>query len=111
MLPPAPPIFSTYNCWPRLSESFCEMIRAITSVGPPTGKPTTTRTGRVGYPAASDGATPTSHNRMAQTTRNDDRIGFSLIFFVGGIIGGHAALGKSDRRDLGGRCYCLLISA
>src|ERR1700761_6635830 len=87
------------------------MIRAITSVGPPTGKPTTTRTGLVGYPAAKDGATPISDNRMAQTTRNDARIGFSLIFFVGGIIGGHAARSKSYRRDLGCRCYCLLISA
>jgi hypothetical protein len=32
---------------------------------------------------------------MAQTIRNDARIGFPLIFFVGGIIGGNAAPSKT----------------
>src|SRR6266705_341721 len=32
-------MFSTKNCWPRLSESFCATRRAMTSVGPPGGNP------------------------------------------------------------------------
>src|ERR1700737_696013 len=35
-------MFSTKNCWPRLSESRCATMRAMTSVGPPGGNPTTT---------------------------------------------------------------------
>ena len=56
MLLPAPGRFSTMNCWPSRSESDCAMIRATMSVGPPAGKPTITRTGRVGYSFACDGA-------------------------------------------------------
>src|SRR5712671_7246321 len=44
-------------------------MRAITSVGPPAGKPTTTRTGRVGYPSARDAATPDSNKAAARNMR------------------------------------------
>src|SRR3954453_1809806 len=37
----------------------------MTSVGPPAGNPTTTRTGRLGYPSANDGATPANSNSAA----------------------------------------------
>ena len=70
----------------------------MTSVGPPAGNPTTMRTGLVGYPAANDGATPDSDNTTAQNTRNAARMGFSPILFVGGIINGRAAQGKSNRQ-------------
>src|SRR5262245_48543415 len=49
MLVVAPGRFSTTYCWPRYSESFGVSRRAMMSVPPPGGKPTSTRTGRVGY--------------------------------------------------------------
>src|SRR6266404_8050822 len=62
-------MFSTKNCWPRLSESRCATMRAMTSVGPPAGNPTTTRTGRFGYPCANAAATPDSNNAAARNMR------------------------------------------
>jgi hypothetical protein len=35
ILPPAPPMFSTKNCRPSCSDSFCVIRRPNTSVGPP----------------------------------------------------------------------------
>src|SRR5471032_2549957 len=49
MLPPAPARLSTTTCWPSDSESFCAMMRAMTSVGPPGAKPTMMRIGFTGY--------------------------------------------------------------
>src|SRR5439155_273740 len=34
-MPPAPPMFSTTTCWPRISLIRCPIIRPSTSVGPP----------------------------------------------------------------------------
>src|SRR5947209_8102438 len=41
----------------------------MTSVGPPAGNPTTTRTGRVGYPSAHDGTAPQSNRTTANIQR------------------------------------------
>src|SRR5262249_42706392 len=46
------PIFSMMKGLPSRSESHCPMGRAIVSVAPPGGNPTTIRTGRVGYACA-----------------------------------------------------------
>jgi hypothetical protein len=46
--PPAPALFSTVTGTPHARASFCAITRAITSVPPPGGKPTTMRTGAVG---------------------------------------------------------------
>ena len=48
MLVVAPGRFSTTNGWPRYSESFGASKRAMMSVPPPGGKPTSMRTGREG---------------------------------------------------------------
>src|SRR5262249_18344936 len=47
-LPPAPATFSTKNCLPERSPSFCVSNRATMSAGPPGANGTITRTGRVG---------------------------------------------------------------
>jgi hypothetical protein len=46
--PAAPARFSTTNCWPNRSLSFCASIRAITSTPPPAATGTTMRTSRSG---------------------------------------------------------------
>jgi hypothetical protein len=48
MLLPAPGLFSITNCWPSRSESRWPIRRAMMSVAPPGGYPTTHFTGRVG---------------------------------------------------------------
>src|SRR6185369_6945484 len=50
MLPPAPTRFSTTTGWPRRSARFVATMRAVRSVPPPGGKPTSMRTGLAGYP-------------------------------------------------------------
>src|SRR3954468_18673961 len=63
-------------------------MRAMMSVGPPAGNPTTTRTGRLGYPCASDGAAPASSNRLARTQVKTRIVSLSFgQFLVGAIIG------------------------
>jgi hypothetical protein len=44
----APPLFSMTICWPHISESRWHTARAITSVAPPAGSGTTTRTALAG---------------------------------------------------------------
>ncbi len=51
-MPPAPPMFSTTICWPRLSLTRGAMSRAATSTGPPAVNGTTMVTGRVGHSCA-----------------------------------------------------------
>src|ERR1044071_4432352 len=58
----APGRFSTTYCWPRASESFGVSSRAMMSVPPPGGKPTSTRTGRAGYDCAKAVAVSASAN-------------------------------------------------
>ena len=48
MLLPAPGLFSTTNCWPKLALNFCARRRAGVSAEAPAPKPTMMRTGRVG---------------------------------------------------------------
>src|SRR5947209_3424800 len=52
MLPPAPALFSTTNCWPNSSDTFAATTRARMSVVPPAANGTTNFTGRVGQSAA-----------------------------------------------------------
>src|SRR5262245_24394048 len=52
MLLAAPTRFSTTNCWPSRSDSHCAISRVARSPPPPGAKPTTKRTGRVGYACA-----------------------------------------------------------
>ena len=70
-------------------------MRAMMSVGPPAGNPTTTRTGRFGYPCASDGATPASSNTAARIQR---KTGIATLLpgyvLVGAIIGEEAVENK-----------------
>src|SRR5262245_7226613 len=73
MLLPAPGLFSTTNCWPSRSDSRWPTSRASTSVGPPAGKPTTSRTGRVGYSSASARSAPTSTNQTSPTSSRENR--------------------------------------
>src|SRR5882672_9419040 len=75
-------MFSTKNCWPRRSESACATRRAMTSVGPPGGNPTTTRTGRLGYPCAIDGATPVSSNMAARIPSKTGIVALPLDIFL-----------------------------
>src|SRR3954453_15392781 len=56
VLPP-PGLFSITNCWPIVLVSRCPMTRAVRSAAEPGPKPTTIRTGLVGYvPCAKPGA-------------------------------------------------------
>ena len=48
MLLPAPGLFSITNCWPSFSDRRWPISRAMMSVEPPGGYPTTHFTGRVG---------------------------------------------------------------
>src|SRR3989442_10015482 len=48
MLPLAPPLFSITTCWPHVSESRAETMRAIASAPPPGGNGTIRRTNRLG---------------------------------------------------------------
>ena len=48
ILPPAPTLFSTKNCWPSSSDSLAAKMRPTMSVGPPAENDTTMRTGRLG---------------------------------------------------------------
>src|SRR3954454_12256122 len=52
MLPPAPALFSTTNCWPNSSDIFAATTRARMSVVPPAANGTTNRTGRAGQLSA-----------------------------------------------------------
>jgi len=47
MLLPAPGLFSMMNCWPSRSDNRWLIRRAMISVAPPGGYPTTQRTDRV----------------------------------------------------------------
>ena len=68
----------------------------MTSVGPPGGNPTTTRTGRFGYPCANDAATPDSNNAAARNMRKLCFTALSLGYtFLGAIIGGGSVQSKS----------------
>src|SRR3977135_3025895 len=89
-------MFSTKNCWPRLSESRCATRRAMTSVGPPAGNPTTTFTERFGYPCANNGVAPDSNNVTTRNARKTGAMALSLEnVFVAAIIGESAAQNKS----------------
>src|SRR5258705_2714832 len=55
MLPRAPALFSTMNCWPNSSEILAATTRARMSVVPPAAKGTTSLTGRVGHCSARAG--------------------------------------------------------
>src|SRR5262249_60816233 len=48
ILLPAPGRFSMMNGWPSRADKYWPIKRAIMSLPPPAGKPTTMRTGRVG---------------------------------------------------------------
>jgi len=48
MLPLAPPLFSITTCWPHVSESRADTMRAIASAPPPGGNGTIRRTNRFG---------------------------------------------------------------
>jgi len=52
MLPPAPALFSTMNCWPNSSETLAATTRAKMSVVPPAANGTTSLTGRDGHCSA-----------------------------------------------------------
>src|SRR5712671_92922 len=96
-------MFSTKNCWPRLSESFCATRRAMTSVGPPGGNPTTTRTGRFGYPCANDGAAPVSSNMAARIPCKTGIVALSWTYSCGVIIGDGTFENKGKARSRGRR--------
>ena len=48
VVPPAPAMFSTMNCWPSDFEKYSPTMRAMMSVGPPAANGTMMVTGRVG---------------------------------------------------------------
>src|SRR5262245_14840258 len=78
----------------------------MTSVGPPAGNPTTTRTGRLGYPSAHDGAAPVISRTAAKTQRRMDIVALSprtFWFLLGAIIGEDALRNKGALR---GRQSC-----
>ena len=52
MVVAAPGLFSITTGWPQRSESFWPTVRATTSVAPPAGKGTISRTGFAGYVCA-----------------------------------------------------------
>ncbi len=54
----------------------------MTSVGPPGGNPTTTRTGRCGYPCANDGATPLSSSTAVKIPCKTRIAALSLNLFL-----------------------------
>jgi hypothetical protein len=45
---PVPALFTTMKCWPKRSDRYGAISRAIVSVLPPGGKGTTMMTGRIG---------------------------------------------------------------
>ena len=56
MLPPAPALLSTRNCWPGLSVSLAATMRAIVSLAPPGACGTMIVTGLLGYLSCANGA-------------------------------------------------------
>ena len=77
----------------------------MTSVGPPAGNPTTTRTDRFGYPCADEGATPVSNsNRLARIPYKTAIVAFPPENFLGAIIGEGAVAnkGKTSPADAAG---------
>jgi hypothetical protein len=76
------------------------------SVGPPAGNPTTTRTGRFGYPCASDGATPASSNRLARIPCKKRIESLSLGQFLVGAIIGEGALRNKGKTPGGPSVVC-----
>jgi hypothetical protein len=73
----------------------------MTSVGPPAGNPTTTRTGRFGYPCASDATAPDSNNAAARHARKTGPMAALPEFvLVGAIIGEGARQNKGKAASL-----------
>src|SRR5512134_1082606 len=75
MLPLAPGRLSTITGWPRGSDSFCARTRPMMSDGPPAENPTTSRSGRFGYPTAASrdcaqAGTTMANAASAQAARN-----------------------------------------
>src|SRR5262245_18056737 len=60
MFPPAPLRFSITTGWPSTCSSFLPKIRAMTSLGPPGAKPSTSVTSPVGKSCAHEAAVPVS---------------------------------------------------
>src|SRR5438270_8512447 len=73
-------------------------MRAMMSVGPPAGNPTTTRTGRFGYPSASDGAAPASSNRLARIQTKTRIVSLSLDNFLLAPSSARARFGTRAKR-------------
>src|ERR1700710_2387194 len=79
-------------------------MRAMMSVGPPAGNPTTTRTGRFGYPCADAGATPVNSNRLARIPYKMRIVPLSLGMFLLATSSASARFGtraKRGRSDTG----------
>src|SRR5512134_3170159 len=72
MLPPAPARFSTSTGWPSAAESLSPSARAVTSVEPPGGYGTMSRTGLDGQPCAC-GASAQSETTRANSRRGRAR--------------------------------------
>src|SRR5688500_16159410 len=104
MLVAAPGRFSTTNCWPRYSESFGASSRAMMSVPPPGVKPTSMRTGLVGYACAE--ATELASRRSSDTTSFIELFPESCRHRQSRVVGGsERAVGRDaeafeDRDDL-----------
>src|SRR6266571_2093487 len=73
MLPPAPGLFSTMNCWPSVVLSRCATRRAVKSKPPPGAKATMIFTGLVGYCWAESGAGATRVAAVASNTYGSTR--------------------------------------
>src|SRR5262245_58769876 len=79
MLPPAPALFSTMNCWPSSSAILAPMRRATVSVGPPAEKETTIRTVYDGYWSWAFAPPHTSRAAPAARCRNLRRGSFGML--------------------------------
>jgi len=80
-------------------------MRAMTSVGPPAGNPTTTRTGRLGYPSANDAATPDSNTAAARNMRKPCFMALSL----GYVCWGHHRRARGTEQEQSDQPPSLLL--
>src|ERR1700754_3532349 len=69
MRPPAPPRFSSTNCWPNFSLRASPMTRPTVSDEPPAANGETMRTARVGQSCADTGA-PSASNALSDAKTN-----------------------------------------
>ena len=87
ILPAAPGRLSTMTCWPRASESFYAIGRAVASVPPPGAKPTSMRIGLIGCQSAARTCTVIEAKAMNAPQTNIDTLLCPFFIVVSSMFG------------------------